>query len=103
VTGSPGGRTIINTVMEIVLNGLDFGMDARQAVDAPRFHHQWLPDEVTFERNAIPDSTSQRLQAMGHKLRFAGQQGDGHTIMLKDGVAYGANDHRSADSKASVP
>jgi gamma-glutamyltranspeptidase / glutathione hydrolase len=103
VTGSPGGRTIINTVMEIVLNGLEFGMDARQAVDAPRFHHQWLPDEVTFERNAIPDSTAQRLQATGHKLRFAGQQGDGHTIILKDGVAYGANDRRSADSRASVP
>jgi len=62
-----------------------------------------LPDEVTFERNAIPDSTSQRLEAMGHKLRFAGQQGDGHTIIVKDGVAYGANDRRSADSKASVP
>jgi gamma-glutamyltranspeptidase/glutathione hydrolase len=103
VTGSPGGRTIINTVMEIVLNGLAFGMDARQAVDAPRFHHQWLPDEVTFERNAIPDSTAQRLEAMGHKLRFGGQQGDGHTIILRDGVAYGANDRRSADSKASVP
>jgi gamma-glutamyltranspeptidase/glutathione hydrolase len=103
VTGSPGGRTIINTVMEIVLNGLTFGMDARQAVDAPRFHHQWLPDEVTFERNAIPDSTTQRLEAMGHKLRFGGQQGDGHTIILRDGVAYGANDRRSADSKASVP
>ena len=103
VTGSPGGRTIINTVMEIVLNGLAFGMDARQAVDAPRFHHQWLPDEVTFERNAIPDSTAQRLQAMGHKLRFGGQQGDGHTIIVKDGVAHGANDRRSADSKASVP
>jgi gamma-glutamyltranspeptidase/glutathione hydrolase len=97
VTGSPGGRTIINTVMEIVLNGLAFGMDARQAVDAPRFHHQWLPDEVTFERNAIPDSTAQRLEAMGHKLRFGGQQGDGHTIILRDGVAYGANDRRSAD------
>jgi gamma-glutamyltranspeptidase / glutathione hydrolase len=103
VTGSPGGRTIINTVMEIVLNSLAFGMDARQAVDAPRFHHQWLPDEVTFERNAIPDSTARRLESMGHKLRFGGQQGDGHTIIVKDGVAYGANDRRSADSKASVP
>ncbi|HMA23294.1 MAG: gamma-glutamyltransferase [Gemmatimonas sp.] len=103
VTGSPGGRTIINTVMEIVLNGLEFGMSSRQAVDAPRFYHQWLPDDVAFERNAIPDSTAQRLQAMGHKVRFAGQQGDGHTIILKDGVAYGANDRRSADSKASVP
>ena len=102
-TGSPGGRTIINTVLETIVDAVDFGMNAQEAVDASRFHHQWLPDEVTFERNAIPDSTAQRLQAMGHTLRFAGQQGDGHTIILKDGVAYGANDRRSADSKASVP
>ena len=103
VVGSPGGRTIINTVMEIVLNGIDFGMDVRQAVATPRFHHQWLPDDVVFERNALPDSTTQRLQAMGHTIRFGGQQGDGHTIIMKDGVAYGANDRRSSDSKASVP
>jgi gamma-glutamyltranspeptidase/glutathione hydrolase len=103
VTGSPGGRTIINTVMEIVLGALDHGYDARQAVDAPRFHHQWLPDEVTFERNAIPDSTAQALRAMGHTIRFGGEQGDGHTIIVRDGVAYGANDHRSSDSKVGVP
>src|SRR5689334_7786046 len=103
VTGSPGGRTIINTVMEIVLGALDHGFDSRQAVDAPRFHHQWLPDEVTFERNAIPDSTAQALRAMGHTIRFGSVQGDGHTIIVKDGVAYGANDHRSPDSKVGVP
>jgi len=103
VTGSPGGRTIINTVMEIVLGALDHGLDARQAVDAPRFHHQWLPDEVTFERNAIPDSTAQALRAMGHTIRFGSVQGDGHTIIVRDGVAYGANDHRSPDSKVGVP
>ena len=103
VTGSPGGRTIINTVMEIVLGALDHGFDARQAVDAPRFHHQWMPDEVTFERNAIPDSTAQALRAMGHSIRFGGEQGDGHTIIIRDGVAYGANDHRSPDSKVGVP
>ena len=103
VTGSPGGRTIINTVMEIVLGVIDFGLDARQAVDAPRFHHQWLPDEVTFERNAVPDSVAARLRAMGHDVRFGGQQGDGHTIIVRDGVASGANDHRSPDSKVGVP
>ena len=103
VTGSPGGRTIINTVMEIVLGVIDFGYDARQAVDAPRFHHQWLPDQVTFERNAIPDSVAAQLRAMGHDLRFGNQQGDGHTIVVRDGVASGANDHRSPDSKVSVP
>jgi gamma-glutamyltranspeptidase / glutathione hydrolase len=103
VTGSPGGRTIINTVMEIVLGVIDFGLDARQAVDASRFHHQWLPDEVTFERNAVPDSVAARLRAMGHDVRFGGQQGDGHTIVVRDGVASGANDHRSPDSKVGVP
>ena len=75
VTGSPGGRTIINTVMEIVLGVIDFGLDARQAVDAPRFHHQWLPDTVTFERNAIPDSVAAQLRAMGHAVKFGGRPG----------------------------
>jgi gamma-glutamyltranspeptidase/glutathione hydrolase len=104
VTGSPGGRTIINTVTEMVLNATTFGMDVREAVDAPRFHHQWLPDEVTFERDAIPDSTVQRLTAMGYTVKFGGNQGDGNSIIIRDGVAYGANDaRRSADSKASVP
>jgi len=104
VTGSPGGRTIINTVMEIVLGVIDFGLDARQAVDSPRFHHQWLPDTVTFERNAIPDSVASQLRAMGHAVKFGrGVQGDGHTIVVRDGVAAGANDHRSPDSKVSVP
>ncbi|HEY4307314.1 MAG TPA: gamma-glutamyltransferase [Gemmatimonadaceae bacterium] len=104
VTGSPGGRTIINTVTEIVLNATTFGMNVRQSVDAPRFHHQWLPDEVTFERNALPDSTVQRLTAMGYVVKFGGQQGDSNSIIIRDGIAYGANDSvRSADSKASVP
>jgi gamma-glutamyltranspeptidase / glutathione hydrolase len=103
VTGSPGGRTIINTVTEIVLNAIDFGMDVRQAVDAPRFHHQWMPDDVTFERNAIPDSTAAKLRAMGYTVKFGGVQGDGHSIIMRNGVAYGANDKRSSDSRASVP
>src|SRR5215467_6183704 len=103
VTGSPGGRTIINTVMEIVTNAIDFGMDARGAVSTPRFHHQWLPDSVTFERNAIPDSVAAQLRAMGHAVKFGSTQGDGHTIVVRDGVASGANDHRSPDSKVSVP
>jgi len=78
-------------------------MDVRGAVDTPRFHHQWLPDEVTFEKNALPDSTVQRLQAMGYTVKLNGVQGDGHSIIVRDGVAYGANDKRSADSKAATP
>jgi gamma-glutamyltranspeptidase/glutathione hydrolase len=105
VTGSPGGRTIINTVMEVVLNVTGFGMNAREAVDAPRLHHQWLPDVATFERDALPDSTVARLRAMGHTVEQRGRQGDAHTIIFdaKTKTAYGANDRRSADSKVSAP
>jgi gamma-glutamyltranspeptidase / glutathione hydrolase len=105
VTGSPGGRTIINTVMEVVLNATAFGMNAREAVDAPRLHHQWLPDVATFERDAVPDSTMVRLRAMGHTVEQRGRQGDAHTIIFdaKTRTAYGASDRRSSDSKASVP
>ena len=105
VTGSPGGRTIINTVMEVVFNATGFSMNARQAVDAPRLHHQWLPDAATFERDALPDSTIARLRAMGHTVEQRGRQGDAHTIIFdaKTKTAYGANDQRSSDSKAAVP
>ena len=105
VTGSPGGRTIINTVMEVVLNATGFGMNAREAVDAPRLHHQWLPDVATFERDAVADSTMSRLRAMGHTVEQRGRQGDAHTIIFdpKTKTAYGANDRRSSDSKAARP
>jgi gamma-glutamyltranspeptidase/glutathione hydrolase len=103
ITGSPGGRTIINTVFDIVLNVAEFGMNARQAVDAPRMHHQWLPDNTTIEANAVPETTLERLRQMGHTIRMQGGQGDGHSILvdLTTGIAYGANDKRSRDSKAS--
>jgi gamma-glutamyltranspeptidase/glutathione hydrolase len=114
VTGSPGGRTIINTVLNVVLNVLEYDMDVRAAVDAPRFHHQWLPDSVTFEARALPDSTMPiaiadstlaRLQSMGHGIRRRGEQGDAHTIRFdaQTRIAHGANDFRSGDSKVSVP
>ena len=103
VTGSPGGRTIINTVFDIVLNVTEFGMNAREAVDAPRMHHQWLPDNTTIEANAVPEATLERLRQMGHTIRMQGGQGDGHSILVdpRTGIAYGANDKRSRDSKAS--
>ena len=105
VTGSPGGRTIINTVMEVVLNATGFGMSAREAVDAPRLHHQWLPDVATFERDAVADSTLSQLRAMGHTVEQRGRQGDAHTIIFdaRTKTAYGANDRRSSDSKAARP
>jgi gamma-glutamyltranspeptidase/glutathione hydrolase len=104
VTGSPGGRTIINTVTEIVLNVTAFGMGVREAVDTPRIHHQWLPDVLMIEPG-VPESTAAALRAMGHRVERIGGQGDGHSIILDPatGVARGANDHRSSDSKVSIP
>ena len=63
VTGSPGGRTIINTVLQTILNVIDFGMNAQEAVDAPRFHHQWLPDRIRYERFGFsPDTAEARCR-----------------------------------------
>jgi gamma-glutamyltranspeptidase/glutathione hydrolase len=103
VTGSPGGRTIINTVFDVVLNVTAFGMNGRQAVDAPRLHHQWLPDQLSLEANAVPEETLAALRAMGHEVRAQGRQGDAHTIYVdpRTGIAYGVNDLRSAFSKAA--
>jgi len=104
LTGSPGGRTIINTVFAIVFGTVEYGMNGRQAVDAARFHHQWLPDRVTFEEKAVPDDVLERLRGMGHDVRAQGRQGDAHSIWIgPDGTAYGVEDKRTPDSKASVP
>jgi len=105
VTGSPGGRTIINTVLNVILNVTAYGMTGREAVDAPRMHHQWLPDSITVEEGALSDEALAALRAMGHDVTMRGRQGDAHTIWVdsKTGTLYGVNDRRSADSKASVP
>ena len=78
VTGSPGGRTIINTVLHTVVNVLDYGMNAQDAVDAPRFHHQWLPDQIVYERWGLSPDTVKLLNGMGHALQadlVAGHRG----------------------------
>lgn len=69
VTGSPGGSTIITTVLQVVLNLIEYGMSPDEAVAAARFHHQWQPDAVVHEAGAFSDSTREALTAMGH-LRF---------------------------------
>jgi hypothetical protein len=72
VTGSPGGRTIINTTLHVILNSIDFGMDVGEAVSAPREDFEWLPEVVTYERNALPDSVVKTLEGMGHRIRVTG-------------------------------
>ncbi len=106
-TGSPGGPTIINTVLEIITNVIDHEMPVMTAVEAPRFHHQWMPDTMTYERNGLSVDTLNLLDAMGHKItrhqNFEGAyQGDGETIMVdpKTHLILGAADPRRGDAKA---
>ncbi len=104
LTGSPGGRTIINTVFAIVLGVTEYGLNGRQAVDLARLHHQWLPDRATFEEGAVPEDVLATLGAMGHEVRAQSRQGDAHSIWVApDGTPYGVPDKRTPDSKASVP
>ncbi len=95
ITGSPGSRTIINTSLQIVLNVIEFDMDARAAVDAPRLHHQWFPDRVRFEGTSEYRDAVTKLKAMGHAVEGT-RQGDAHTIRVdpKTGAYIGAEDRR---------
>lgn len=103
VTGSPGGRTIPNTTLWVVLNVLEFGLSPRDAVDAPRTHHPWFPDRLTLEGSSWPDATNDALRAMGHSLRSEKTQGDAHTIVVDvaTGRRHGVADLRRETSKAS--
>jgi gamma-glutamyltranspeptidase/glutathione hydrolase len=104
VTGSPGGRTIINTVLNIVLNVTAWGMTGREAVDAPRSHHQWLPDRFDLEQDHASEDVLKALRAMGHTARQQGRQGAAHSIWIQPGtgLVFGIADRRDATSKASV-
>ncbi|MFN9797724.1 MAG: gamma-glutamyltransferase [Gemmatimonas sp.] len=103
VVGSPGGRTIINTVMQVVLNVVAFDMPIQQAVNAPRLHHQWLPNAITVERDGFPASTLDALRAKGHTVRIGGQQGTAHSIAIdpRTGARLGAADPRDRDAGAA--
>ena len=102
VTGSPGGRTIINTVVQTVLNVIDYGMNAQEAVDAPRLHHQWLPDRTDYEQTGLSPDTVKLLQAMGHTLKPTTAQGVAEVIIVdpRDGTLQGGSDRRAADGGA---
>jgi gamma-glutamyltranspeptidase/glutathione hydrolase len=95
VTGSPGSRTIINTVLQVVVNVVDYQMDLRQAVDAPRLHHQWFPDELRFEGTHEYAEAVAALKALGHRV-VPSRQGDAHSIWVhpKTGAHVGAADRR---------
>ena len=97
VTGSPGSQAIPHTILGILANVLDFGMSLKQAVDAPRFSHQWLPDRITFEAPERFPRAVKGLEAMGHGVVRTGPlpQGDAHSIWVrKPGRYVGVTDRR---------
>jgi gamma-glutamyltranspeptidase/glutathione hydrolase len=102
VTGSPGGRTIINTVLETIVNVVDFGMNAQEAVDFGRFHHQWLPDRIQYERNGLSPDTLAELRRRGHTLFEIRNQGSAQVIVVTagEGVLEGGSDRRTPDAAA---
>lgn len=97
ITGSPGGRTIINTVLNVIINVIDFKMEIQDAVNARRIDHEWMPDELSLEEGEIPKKTIDALKTLGHSTRRIKRQGDAHTILIDPdtGVYYGAADPRS--------
>jgi gamma-glutamyltranspeptidase/glutathione hydrolase len=101
--GSPGGPTIINTVLDVITNVIDYNMNIQQAIDAPRIHHQWLPDELVYEPYGLSGDTQRALTSRGHKLvkkpRYLGDC-EGIMIEEKTGVRLGATDPRRSDGLA---
>jgi gamma-glutamyltranspeptidase / glutathione hydrolase len=105
--GSPGGPTIINTVLQVVVNVIDYGMNIQQAIDAPRYHHQWMPDEIRYEPFGLNADTRKELERRGHIFprrsggtgateETASVIGDAQGVMidLKSGMRLGASDSR---------
>jgi gamma-glutamyltranspeptidase/glutathione hydrolase len=103
VTGSPGGRTIIATVLHTILNVIDYGMNAQEAVDAARFYHQWLPDTAYYERNGLSPDTLAILNRLGHTLEPIGVQGIAEIIVVepRTGKLAGGSDRRDVDGGAA--
>lgn len=93
ITGSPGGSLIITTVLQIITNVIDFGMNISEATDAVRVHHQWLPDELRVEKG-LGDDTIRLLSAMGYKVVTGDTMGSAQSIMKIGNFLFGATDPR---------
>ena len=94
ITGSPGGSTIITTVLQVIVNLVDHGMSIADAVALPRFHHQWLPDVIYYGRYGLSPDTITKLRSKGHELEQRSVLGDANSIHIVDGVRYGFKDPR---------
>lgn len=96
VTGSPGGARIITITLESIMNVIDHGMDVQEAIDAPRIHHQWLPDTIYAEKFALSKDSRRLLEQMGHRITDGSAWGAAEAILVDPvtGMLYGAHDSR---------
>ncbi|MGI9326807.1 MAG: gamma-glutamyltransferase [Pseudomonadales bacterium] len=106
VTGSPGGSTIITTTLQVIMNVIDHGMDLSDAVGKPRFHHQWQPNRIVYERFGVSPDTLQRLQDMGHQglvlLPWGRGLGDANSVSREADKLHGMSDPRNDGGAAGV-
>jgi gamma-glutamyltranspeptidase/glutathione hydrolase len=102
VVGSPGGRTIPNTVLQVIVNVVDYGMNVQEAIDAPRVDHEWLPDVIRFERWGLSPDTRALLAARGHHLEEVESQGVAEGILVDASakLLQGGCDRRAPDGAA---
>lgn len=99
VVGTPGGSTIITSVFQTILNVIEHGMTMQEAVNAKRFHHQWLPDQITVEKNGLHPATKAALEAKGHQIMEINAIGRVDAILIKGKRKLeGGADHRGDDT-----
>ena len=101
-TGSPGGKTIINTTMQTILNVIDHGFNIAEAIEAGRIHHQWFPDITSVETNSISADTIRLYEEKGHRIRERSSQGAAMGVYHNrdEGLFEGASDSRRGDGAA---
>jgi len=106
IIGSPGGSRIITTILQVIINCIDFGMNIAEAISAPRIHHQWMPDEIFYEKFSFPKDVRINLQKMGYKFEDANQKftilglAEGIMIDNDNHVIFGASDPRGSGAAA---
>ena len=102
ITGSPGGSTIPTTVLQVILNAIDYGLDINKAVNSPRFHYQGLPDRIVIEPDAISATVIEDLKSRGYKVKTFRTYGAAESIAidLGTGLIKAANDSRKSAGKA---
>ncbi len=97
VLGTPGGSTIITSVLQVILNVLDEGMDIQKAVNMPRFHHQGIPNQILIEKGKFDERIINGLKTKGHAMKTSDRIGIVKAIEYKDGSYYGSGDYRNPD------